>query len=107
MSGEDTQSMNKMKVMNKKGCLEETGNLFLKDGMAASRDIIEFVWRHAKGIKDAIAVVTEGVDWINAVNLDYKKIKNPELLREFVTQSDIKAVWLADERSARCIVRKK
>jgi hypothetical protein len=99
--------MNKMKVMNKKGRLEETGNLFLKDGMAASRDIIEFVWRHAKGIKDAIAVVTEGLDWINAVNLDYDRIKNPELLREFVTRSDIRAVWLADERSASCIVRKK
>lgn len=99
--------MNKMKVMNKKGRLEETGNLFLKDGMAASRDIIEFVWRHAKGIKDAIAVVTEGLDWINAVNLDYEKIKNPELLRGFVARSDIRAVWLADERSARCIVRKK
>ena len=107
MSGEDTQTMNKMKILSKKGRLEETGNLFLKDGMADSRDIIEFVWRHAKGIKDAIAVVTEGTDWINAVNLDYDRIKNPELLREFVTRADIRAVWLADERSAHCIVRKK
>lgn len=107
MSAEDTQSVNKMKVMNKKGRLEETGNLFLKEGMAASRDIIAFVWRHAKGIKDAIAIVTEGTDWINAINLDYDRIKNPELLREFVTRSDIRAVWLADERSAYCITRKK
>ena len=93
-----------MKLLGKKGRFEETGNLFFKEGDAASTDITEFVWRHARGIKDKIAIVTEGTDWINAVNLDYDRIKNPELLREFVTRSDIRAVWLADERSARCIV---
>ncbi|MDD3523974.1 MAG: hypothetical protein PHQ41_04685 [Candidatus Cloacimonetes bacterium] len=99
--------MKNMKILSKKGRFEETGNLFFKDGIATSSDIIKFVWRHAKGIKDAIAIVTEGTDWINAVNLDYDRINNPELLREFVTQSDIRAVWLADECSASRIVRRK
>ena len=99
--------MRNMNLLSKKGRFEETGNLFFKDGIATSSDIIKFVWRHAKGIKDAIAIVTEGTDWINAVNLDYDRIKNPELLREFVTRSDTRAVWLADECSACCIVRRK
>lgn len=101
------KNMKNMKILSKKGRFEETGNLFFKEGIATSSDIIKFVWRHAKGIKDAFAIVTEGTDWINAINLDYDRIKNPELLREFVTQPDVVRVWMADERSAYCITRKK